>query len=70
MRAGEAGNHAPLDADDKGQLGLGGHKVGAVGLCGTLSLDDIALGLAVLLRVTLGALEDDAPLLLVGLRTS
>jgi hypothetical protein len=59
-----------LDTDDKGELGLGGHEEGVVPLRGALGLDDIALGLDVLLVVLLGALENGLALLLVGLRES
>lgn len=60
----------PLDTDDKGELVLGGDVEGVVPLRGTLGLDNIALGLDVLLVVLLGALEDGVALLLVGLRES
>jgi hypothetical protein len=59
-----------LDADDEGELGLGGDEERVVALGGTLGLDDVALGLDVLLVVLLGALEDNLALLLVGLRES
>jgi hypothetical protein len=57
-----------LDADDEGELGLGGDEEGAILLCLALGVDDVALGLDVLLVVLLGALEDGLALLLVGLR--
>ena len=57
-----------LDADDEGELGLGGDEEGAILLGLALGLDDVALSLDVLLVVLLGALEDDLALLLVGLR--
>jgi hypothetical protein len=57
-----------LDADDEGELGLGGNEEGAILLCLALGVDDVALGLDVLLVVLLGALEDGLALLLVGLR--
>ena len=57
-----------LDADDEGELGLGGDEERALLLRGALGLDDIALSLDVLLVVLLGALEDGLALLLVGLR--
>jgi hypothetical protein len=60
----------PLDTDDKGKTGLAGDVEGVVPLCGTLGLDNVALGLDVLLVVLLGALEDGLALLLVGLRES
>jgi hypothetical protein len=60
----------PLDTDDKGELGLGGDVEGVVPFCGALGLDNVALGLDVLLVVLLGALEDGLALLLVGLRES
>jgi hypothetical protein len=65
-----AGAYIPLDADDEGELGLGGDEERVVALGGTLGLDDVALGLDVLLVVLLGALEDNLALLLVGLRES
>jgi hypothetical protein len=57
-----------LDADDEGELGLGGDEERVVALGLALGLDDVALGLDVLLVVLLGALEDGLALLLVGLR--
>jgi len=60
----------PLDADDEGELGLGGDEEGAILLCGTLGIDHVALSLDVLGVVLLSALEDDLALLLVGLRES
>jgi hypothetical protein len=60
----------PLDTDNKGELGLGGDEEGVVPLCSALGVDNIALGLDVLLVVLLGALEDGVALLLVGLRES
>jgi hypothetical protein len=66
----QAVDSVPLDADDKGELGLGGDVEGVVPLCGALGLDNVALGLDVLLVVLLGALEDGLALLLVGLRES
>jgi hypothetical protein len=59
-----------LDADDEGELGLGGDEERVLLLSLALGLDDVALGLDVLLLVLLGALEDDGALLLVGLRKS
>ena len=59
-----------LDADDEGELGLGGDEEGAITLGLALGIDNVALGLDVLLLVLLGALEDDGALLLVGLRKS
>jgi hypothetical protein len=67
---GETELSIPLDADDEGELGLGGDEDGVLLLRGALCLDDIALGLDVLLVVLLGALEDGLALLLVGLRES
>jgi len=57
-----------LDADDEGELGLSGDEEGAIALGLALGIDDVALGLDVLLVVLLGALEDGLALLLVGLR--
>ena len=62
--------YAPLDADDEGELGLSGDEEGVLLLRLALGLDDVALGLDVLLLVLLGTLEDDGALLLVGLRQS
>lgn len=59
-----------LDADNEGELGLGGDEERVVALSLALGLDDVALGLDVLLVVLLGALEDGLALLLVGLRES
>jgi hypothetical protein len=59
--------HIPLDADNKDNLGLSRDVVRA-GLLGlTRKADLLTLGVAVLLDVGLGALEDDLALLLVGL---
>jgi hypothetical protein len=66
----QAVDSIPLDTDNKGELGLGRDVEGVVPLCGTLGLDNVALGLDVLLVVLLGALEDGLALLLVGLRES
>jgi hypothetical protein len=57
-----------LDTDNKGKAGLSGDEERVVALRGTLGLDDIALGLCVLLGVLGGALLDDLALLLAGLR--
>lgn len=62
--------YAPLDTDDKGELGLGRDVERVVALRGTLGLDDVPLGLDVLLVVLGGPLLDDLALLLVGLRKS
>lgn len=56
-----------LDADDEGELGLSRDVEGALLLGNALEADLLALGIAVLLDVGLGALEDDLALLLVGL---
>ena len=56
-----------LDADDEGELGLGGDEEGAITLGLALGIDNVALGLDVLLVVLLGALEDGLALLLVVL---
>jgi hypothetical protein len=60
----------PLDADYEGELGLSRNEERSIPLRGALRLDDVALGLDVLLIVLLGALEDGLALLLVGLRES
>ena len=57
-----------LDADNESELGLSGDEEGAILLGLALGLDNVALGLDVLLVVLLGALEDGLALLLVGLR--
>jgi hypothetical protein len=57
----------PLDADQEDQLGLGGDVEGALLLGNAGKADLLALGIAVLLDVLLGTLEDDAALLLVDL---
>ena len=56
-----------LDADDEGELGLGGDVEGTLLLGNAVEADLLALCIAVLLDVGLGALEDDLALLLVGL---
>ena len=56
-----------LDADNEGKLGLGGDVERTLLLGDTLEADLLALSIAVLLDVGLGALEDDLALLLVGL---
>jgi hypothetical protein len=60
----------PLDTDDEDELGLIGNEERVVLLRGALGLDEVALLLAVLLVVLLGAAEDDLALLFVGLRKS
>jgi len=60
----------PLDTDNEGKPGLSGDEKGIVPLRGALGLDNVALGLDVLLVVLLGALEDGLALLFVGLRES
>jgi len=54
-----------LDTDDEDKLGLGGNVVAALGLGDTGETDLLALCVAVLLDVLLGALEDLLTLLLV-----
>jgi len=54
-----------LDADDEGELGLSWDVVAALGLGDTGKADLLALAIAVLLDVGLGALEDLRTLLLV-----
>lgn len=56
-----------LDADQEDELGLSGDVERAILLGGALEADLLALNVAVLLDVGLGALEDDSTLLLVGL---
>jgi len=56
-----------LDTDNEGEPGLSGDKESIVALGGTLGLNDVPLGLDVLLVVLLGALEDGVALFLVGL---
>jgi len=55
-----------LDTDNEGELGLSGDVEGALLLGDTLQADLLALCIAVLLDVGLGALEDNLTLLLVG----
>lgn len=57
----------PLDTDDEDQLGLLRHVELAALLGNTSEANLLALGIAVLLDVLLGTLEDDATLLFVGL---
>jgi len=59
-----------LDTDNEGEPGLGRDKESIVALGGTLGLNDVPLGLDVLLVVLCGALLDDLALLLAGLRKS
>lgn len=56
-----------LDADNEGELGLSRDVVRALLLGNAVKADLLALSVAVLLDVGLGALEDDLALLLVGL---
>lgn len=62
--------YEPLDTDNKGKLGLSRDVERVVALRGPLGLDDVPLGLDVLLVVLGGPLLDDLALLLVGLRKS
>jgi hypothetical protein len=62
--------HSPLDTDGEDEPGLGGDVERSVAFRSTLSLDDIALCLAVLCGVLLGTIEEDGALLFVGLRES
>lgn len=62
------GKIVPLDTDDEDQLGLLRNVELAALLGDTSKADLLALSIAVLLDVLLGTLEDDATLLLVGLR--
>lgn len=55
-----------LDADNEDQLGLSGDVEGTILLRSTLEANLLALGVAVLLNVLLGTLEDDTTLLLAG----
>jgi len=64
-----ATNNVPLDANNEDNLGLSGNIVGAFLLGVTGETDLLTLGIAVLLDVLLGALEDSLTLLLVGLYT-
>jgi len=59
----------PLDTDDKGQLGLLRDVEGALLPAQASKTDLLTLGIAVLLDVLLGTLEDDGALLLVGLQS-
>jgi len=69
-RADVVGAVVPLDTDDKDKTRLGGDEEGVVPLRGALGVDNVALGLEVLLVVLLGAFEDGLALQLVGLRES
>jgi hypothetical protein len=62
--------HDTLDADDKGNLGLGGNVEVAGGASLALKADLVTLDGAVLLDVLVGALEDDGALGLVLLEVS
>jgi hypothetical protein len=63
----EGGEGLPLDADDEDELRLGGDVEGAILLAQAGKTDLLTLGVAVFFDVALGALEDDAALLFVGL---
>jgi hypothetical protein len=56
-----------LDADEEDQLLLSGHVEVALLLSNAVEADLLTLGIAVLVDVLLGTLEDDGTLLLVGL---
>jgi len=60
--------YSPLDTDNIDELGLGRDVERTILLGKTSETDFLLLLIAVLLDVGLGALEDDATLLLVGLR--
>lgn len=60
-------DNLPLDADQEDELGLRGDVEGALLLSNAGEANLLALGIAVLLDVLLGTLEDDGALLLVGL---
>lgn len=57
----------PLDTDNEDQLGLVSNVEATLLLAQTSKADLLALSIAVLLDVGLGALENDGALLLVGL---
>lgn len=57
----------PLDADNKDQFVLSWNVVRTILLCEPAETDLLALRIAVLLHVFLGALEDNATLLFLGL---
>ena len=59
---------SPLDSHDKDKLGLLIDKEAALLSAHASKPDLLALGIAVLLDVGLGTLEDDTTLLFVGLR--
>jgi hypothetical protein len=59
--------NSPLDTDNEDQLGLVIDIEGTLLAAFTGKADLLALSVAVLLDVRLGALEDDTTLLLVGL---
>ncbi len=61
-------SNLPLDADNEDELSLSGDVERAILLGGASEADLLTLGIAVLLNVLLGTLEDDLALLLVGLR--
>lgn len=60
-------SNLPLDADNEDELSLSGDVERAILLGGASEADLLTLGIAVLLDVLLGTLEDDLALLLVGL---
>lgn len=57
----------PLDTDQEDELGLSGDVEGSLLLGDAGQPDLLTLGIAVLLHVLLGTLEDDGTLLLVRL---
>ena len=59
--------HIPFDANNEGELGFSLDVVGALLLAQAGETDLLALCIAVFLDVGLGALEDDATLLLLSL---
>lgn len=62
------GFHIPLDSEDEDQVSLGGDVGRVLALGNAVKTDLLTLRIAVLLDVLLSTLEDDATLLLVGLR--
>lgn len=61
------GMDSPLDSENENELGLLINEEAALLLAHTSKADLLTLGIAVLLDIGLGTLEDDATLLLVGL---
>lgn len=61
-------DNLPFDTDGEDEFVLGGNEKGLIPSRSTLGLDNVALSFGVLGSILLGTFENDAALLLVGLR--